>query len=69
MEPLGVEILKSRGFFTEAYWYWLAVAALFGFTLLYNLLYILALAFLNRMHYYLFEFCGFSEFNDYVLIF
>ncbi|KAG5228963.1 ABC transporter family protein [Salix suchowensis] len=47
MEPLGVEILKSRGFFTEAYWYWLAVAALFGFTLLYNLLYILALAFLN----------------------
>ncbi|XP_061973701.1 pleiotropic drug resistance protein 1-like [Populus nigra] len=48
-EPLGIEVLKSRGFFTEAYWYWLAVAALFGFTLLYNLLYILALAFLNPL--------------------
>ncbi|KAK4837165.1 hypothetical protein QYF36_003319 [Acer negundo] len=25
-ETLGVAVLKSRGFFTEAYWYWLGVA-------------------------------------------
>ncbi|XP_048233398.1 pleiotropic drug resistance protein 1-like [Ricinus communis] len=46
-EPLGVEVLKSRGFFTEAYWYWLGVGALIGFTLVFNFLYTLALTFLN----------------------
>ncbi|CAI8614414.1 unnamed protein product [Vicia faba] len=45
-EPLGIEVLKSRGFFTESYWYWIGVGALIGYTLLFNLGYILALTFL-----------------------
>jgi len=24
-EPLGVKVLKSRGIFPEAYWYWIGV--------------------------------------------
>ncbi|KAJ9179101.1 hypothetical protein P3X46_010924 [Hevea brasiliensis] len=47
-EPLGVQVLKSRGFFTEAYWYWLGLGALCGFTLLFNFLYTAALTFLNE---------------------
>ncbi|CAK8543690.1 unnamed protein product [Lathyrus sativus] len=46
-EPLGIEVLKSRGFFTESYWYWIGVGALIGYTLLFNIGYILALAFLK----------------------
>ncbi|AES81585.2 drug resistance transporter-like ABC domain protein [Medicago truncatula] len=44
---LGVEVLKSRSFFTETYWYWICVGALIGYTLLFNFGYILALTFLN----------------------
>jgi len=40
--------LKSRGFFTQSYWYWIGVGALIGYTLLFNLGYILALKYLNR---------------------
>ncbi|CAJ1922092.1 unnamed protein product [Sphenostylis stenocarpa] len=47
-EPLGVEVLKSRGFFIQSYWFWIGVAALIGYTLLFNLGYILALAYLSR---------------------
>ncbi|XP_059640406.1 pleiotropic drug resistance protein 1-like isoform X2 [Cornus florida] len=46
-EPLGVTVLKSRGFFPDAYWYWLGVGALFGFMLLFNFFFSLALAYLN----------------------
>lgn len=46
-EPLGVMVLRSQGLFTEAYWYWLSIGALIGFTVLFNILYTLALAFLN----------------------
>ncbi|KAH1258472.1 Pleiotropic drug resistance protein 1 [Glycine max] len=46
-EPLGVEVLKSRGFFTQSYWYWIAVGALIGYTLLFNFGYILALMYLS----------------------
>ncbi|KAJ8755785.1 hypothetical protein K2173_024329 [Erythroxylum novogranatense] len=46
-EPLGVEVLKSRGFFTEGYWYWIGVGALLGYTLLFNFIYVLALSFLK----------------------
>ncbi|CAJ1922202.1 unnamed protein product [Sphenostylis stenocarpa] len=46
-EPLGVEVLKSRGFFTESYWYWIGVGALIGYTLLFNFGYILALMYLS----------------------
>ncbi|KHN09390.1 Pleiotropic drug resistance protein 1 [Glycine soja] len=46
-QPLGVEVLKSRGFFTQSYWYWIAVGALIGYTLLFNFGYILALKYLS----------------------
>ncbi|XP_022634879.1 pleiotropic drug resistance protein 1-like [Vigna radiata var. radiata] len=46
-EPLGVEVLKSRGFFVQSYWYWIGVAVLFGYTLLFNFGYILALTYLS----------------------
>ncbi|XP_076892789.1 pleiotropic drug resistance protein 1-like [Bidens hawaiensis] len=44
---LGKRIIKSRGFFAEAYWYWIAVGALLGFILVFNLCFALSLAFLN----------------------
>ncbi|KAM4111347.1 hypothetical protein ACJW30_05G060500 [Castanea mollissima] len=47
-EPLGVEIMKSRGFFPHEYWYWIGVGALIGFILLFNLYFTLALTYLNR---------------------
>ncbi|KAJ4718245.1 Pleiotropic drug resistance ABC transporter [Melia azedarach] len=46
-ETLGVAILKYRGFFRGAYWYWLGVGALAGFTLLFNFGFTLALKFLD----------------------
>ncbi|KAF1881323.1 hypothetical protein Lal_00023359 [Lupinus albus] len=46
-EPLGIQVLKSRGFFTQSYWYWIGVGALVGYTLLFNFGYILALTYLN----------------------
>ncbi|XP_009596530.1 pleiotropic drug resistance protein 1-like [Nicotiana tabacum] len=46
-ETLGTTVVKSRGFFPEAYWYWIGVGALVGFTIVFNFCYSLALAFLN----------------------
>ncbi|KAL9463301.1 hypothetical protein AB3S75_001164 [Citrus x aurantiifolia] len=46
-ETLGVQVLKSRGFFAHEYWYWLGLGALFGFVLLLNFAYTLALTFLD----------------------
>ncbi|XP_074275948.1 pleiotropic drug resistance protein 1-like [Silene latifolia] len=46
-ETLGVLTLKGRGFPTHAYWYWIAAGALVGFTLLFNIVYTLALAVLS----------------------
>ncbi|KAJ8773506.1 hypothetical protein K2173_005752 [Erythroxylum novogranatense] len=46
-EPLGVTILKSRGIFPHAYWYWLGVGALIGYMFLSNFLFILALKYLD----------------------
>ncbi|KAK8947941.1 putative pleiotropic drug resistance protein 2 [Platanthera guangdongensis] len=48
-ETLGVTILKSRGIFTEAKWYWIGVAALLGYVLLFNFLFTLSLTFLKSM--------------------
>ncbi|KAL8152023.1 hypothetical protein V2J09_021831 [Rumex salicifolius] len=44
---VGRLILASRGFYTEEYWYWICIGALFGFSLLFNLLFILGLKYLN----------------------
>ncbi|KAH6816231.1 pleiotropic drug resistance 12 [Perilla frutescens var. frutescens] len=46
-EALGLTILKSRGLFPEAYWYWIGVGALIGYVLLFNFLDTMALIFLN----------------------
>ncbi|XP_059429010.1 pleiotropic drug resistance protein 2-like [Corylus avellana] len=46
---VGKTLLKGRGLFTEAYWYWICIAALFGFSLLFNFLFIAALTFLKPL--------------------
>ncbi|PON46401.1 ABC transporter-like [Parasponia andersonii] len=49
-EPtVGKVLLKARGMFTEDYWYWICVGALFGFSLLFNICFIAALTFLNPL--------------------
>ncbi|XP_050366565.1 pleiotropic drug resistance protein 1-like isoform X1 [Argentina anserina] len=48
-ESLGVEILKSRGFRTDASWYWIGAGALAGYMLLFNICYALSLTFLNPL--------------------
>ncbi|KAI3716293.1 hypothetical protein L6452_23529 [Arctium lappa] len=44
---LGKTIITSRGFFAEAYWYWIAIVALFGFIFLYNFCFGVCLAILD----------------------
>lgn len=56
---IGKVILKSRGFFTDAYWYWISISALFAFSILFNILFIGALTYLNRELSYLFLIWGF----------
>ncbi|KAK7377262.1 hypothetical protein VNO80_02684 [Phaseolus coccineus] len=46
-ETLGVLILKSRGFFPQAYWYWIGIGALIGYVFLFNFLFTLALQYLS----------------------
>ncbi|XP_044481157.1 pleiotropic drug resistance protein 1-like isoform X1 [Mangifera indica] len=48
-EPIGVAVMKSRGFFPYSYWYWIGAGALVGFTLLFNFGYTLALTYLNPL--------------------
>ncbi|MED6194939.1 transcription factor [Stylosanthes scabra] len=48
-KSLGVEVLNSRGFFTESNWYWIGAGALVGFTLLFNFSFILSLTFLSPL--------------------
>ncbi|KAG5551930.1 hypothetical protein RHGRI_010140 [Rhododendron griersonianum] len=46
-ETLGVQVLKSRGMFPEAHWYWLGLGATLGFFVVFQFLYTLALTYLN----------------------
>ncbi|KAL0441589.1 UNVERIFIED_CONTAM: Pleiotropic drug resistance protein 1 [Sesamum radiatum] len=48
-ESLGVVVMKARGFLPEAHMYWIGVAALFGFTILFNIGFIVALTYLNPL--------------------
>lgn len=50
-ETLGVLILRSHGFFPEAYWYWIGIGALIGYAFLFNFLFTLALQYLNRKYH------------------
>nr|XP_029118580.1 ABC transporter G family member 36-like isoform X10 [Elaeis guineensis] len=45
--PLGVVILKSRGIFPEAKWYWIGFGALVGYTLLFNALFTVVLTYIK----------------------
>ncbi|KAH9724818.1 ABC transporter G family member 40 [Citrus sinensis] len=47
-ESLGVQVLKSRGFFPHAFWYWIGLGAMIGFVLLFNIGFTLSPTFLNR---------------------
>ncbi|XP_058739078.1 ABC transporter G family member 39-like isoform X1 [Vicia villosa] len=44
---VGTVLLKARGLYTEHYWYWICIGALVGFTILFNILFLLALTYLN----------------------
>ncbi|CAI0420673.1 unnamed protein product [Linum tenue] len=46
-ESLGVQVLRSRGFFTEPHWYWLGLGATLGFLFLFNIAFAFALTFLD----------------------
>ncbi|KAM3199499.1 hypothetical protein P3L10_031859 [Capsicum annuum] len=47
-EPLGAAVVRSRSFFSYASWYWIGIGALIGFTVVFNICYTLALAYLNH---------------------
>ncbi len=47
-KTLGHAIIERRGLFAEARFYWIGIGALFGFCIIYNVLFTLALAYLNR---------------------
>ncbi|KAE8699325.1 hypothetical protein F3Y22_tig00110580pilonHSYRG00089 [Hibiscus syriacus] len=48
--PVGLgKLLLKRSFFTEDHWFWICVVALFGFSVLFNVLFIVALTYLNRI--------------------
>ncbi|XP_052183660.1 pleiotropic drug resistance protein 2-like [Diospyros lotus] len=46
---IGKTLLKERGLYVDEYWYWICVGALFGYSLLFNVLFIVALTFLNSL--------------------
>ncbi|KAF3943211.1 hypothetical protein CMV_030208 [Castanea mollissima] len=46
---LGVAVLESFDVFPDKNWYWIGAAALLGFTVLFNVLFTLALMYLNPM--------------------
>ncbi|KAF5183388.1 pleiotropic drug resistance protein 2-like [Thalictrum thalictroides] len=46
---VGKALLRSRGLFTEEYWYWICIGALNGFSLLFNIGFVAALTYLNPL--------------------
>ncbi|KAL3645872.1 transcription factor [Castilleja foliolosa] len=44
---LGVLVMESRGFYPQAYWYWIGSGATFGFIWIFNIFYLVSLTFLN----------------------
>lgn len=49
-KTLGEAVLMLRGLLNEWQWYWTCTGILFGFTLVFNILSVLALKFLKRMY-------------------
>ncbi|XP_019439503.1 PREDICTED: ABC transporter G family member 32 [Lupinus angustifolius] len=46
---LGKAILKVRSMYPESYWYWIGLGALVGYTILFNTLFTIFLAYLNPL--------------------
>ncbi|XAR53291.1 Sulfate-transporting ATPase [Bertholletia excelsa] len=46
---LGEAVLKVRSLFPQSYWYWIGVGALFGYTVLLNILFTIFLTYLNPL--------------------
>ncbi|KAG8080343.1 hypothetical protein GUJ93_ZPchr0007g5960 [Zizania palustris] len=46
---IGKAFLKSKGYFTGEWGYWLSIAAMIGFMIIFNILYLCALTFLNNI--------------------
>ncbi|VFQ72953.1 unnamed protein product [Cuscuta campestris] len=44
---LGDVVVESRGYFAEAKWYWIGLGALIGYTIIFNICYMLGLQYLN----------------------
>lgn len=44
---LGVAVLNNFNVYPDKYWYWIGAAAILGFAVLFNVLYTLALMYLN----------------------
>lgn len=49
---VGEMVLINRGIFTGSYWYWISVGALFGFTVIFNIGFNLALTYMKRKFFY-----------------
>ncbi|CAN1252377.1 Pleiotropic drug resistance protein 2 [Linum perenne] len=45
---IGMAFLNQKGMFTTEKWYWISMVALFGFTIFFNLIFILALKYLKQ---------------------
>ncbi|TKY54925.1 ABC transporter G family member 32 [Spatholobus suberectus] len=45
--PLGKAVLKERSLYAESYWYWIGLGAMVGYTILFNILFTIFLAYLN----------------------
>jgi Plant PDR ABC transporter associated len=57
-DTVGKAVLESRGLFMAWHWFWFSAAALFGFSLIFNILSVFALEILNRMYlFFLFSHC------------
>ncbi|XP_025626107.1 ABC transporter G family member 32 isoform X2 [Arachis hypogaea] len=47
--PLGKLVLKQRSLYQESYWYWIGLGAMVGYTILFNTLFTIFLAYLNPL--------------------
>lgn len=47
-KTIGKQTLESHGFNFDSAFYWISIAALLGFTVLFNVVFTLALTFLER---------------------
>lgn len=66
---VGKAILKERGLYVDESWYWISVGALFAFSVLFNVLFILAITYLNRKSILLLNFSNYVVLNGGRIIF